>query len=728
MKNFLVIIAILFVFTNAALAQTAGGKITGTVTFAGDKSVIHGASVIISELKRTVNSDDDGNFTFSNVPPGTYTVHAHLEGFGDESQPVVVTAGKTATVALELSLAGIKEQVTVTASGSEQLTFEAIESVSSVDSSEISSRASAGLGDVLNNEAGVSKRSSGPGTSRPVIRGFDGDRVKVTTDGVSGGSLASQSGDHAEPVDIFAAQRIEVVKGPATLLYGSNAIGGVVNAISGHDEGVHPGLHGYFSTVGETNSRQGAASVGVEYGIRNWMLWGNASGQRTGDYSAGGDFGKVVNSFTRNAAGSIGGGYFGPKAFITANFNYYQSRYGIPLDFREEDPELRSIRLWRNDVKFTFGYNDARTFISGMKFTVDLSSYRHQELEGPDVGTTFRNNVGSIRGMFEQKKAGRLSGRFGFETYHRYFSTNGLETLIDGPVKQDNFSVFGLEELKWERVSLQFGGRVENNRYDPNNPDLLNRGFTGFSGAIGSRFDLWKGGAFVANYSHGFRAPALDELYNHGPHDGSLLFEVGDQNLKPEISDGIDLSLRQQNKLIRAEANFYYYHFKDFVFLAPTDEIDKDSGFFVADYLQANSRFLGTELSLDVTAHKFVNVLFGFDYVNAELTDGTPLPRISPLRGRVGLDVHYKNFSVKPEFVAVGTQDRVFLHETPTAGYGTFNLSGNYVVSRKHYANVFSVNAFNLNNKLYFNHISFIKDISPEIGRGVRASYTIRFF
>lgn len=728
MKNFSVIFAILFLFTYAASGQTAGGRVTGTVVFAGDQSVIHGAAVIISELKRTVNSDDNGNFDFSNVPPGTYRVHAHLEGFGDESQTVVVTAGKTSTLRLELSLAGIKEQVTVTASGSEQLTFEAIESVSTVDASEISSRASAGLGDVLSNEAGVSKRSSGPGTSRPVIRGFDGDRVKVTTDGVSGGSLASQSGDHAEPVDIFAAQRIEVVKGPATLLYGSNAIGGVVNAISGHDEGVHPGLHGYFSTVGETNSRQGATSVGVEYGIRNWMLWGNASGQRTGDYTAGGDFGKVVNTFTRNAAGSLGGGYFGPKAFFTANFNYYQSRYGIPLDFREEDPELRSIRLWRNDVKFTFGYNDARTFVSGVKFTVDLSSYRHQELAGPDVGTTFRNNVGSVRGMFEQKKAGRLTGRFGFETYHRYFATNGLETLIDGPVKQNNFSAFALEELKWERVSLQFGGRIENNRYDPNNSNLLDRSFTGFSGAVGSRFDLWKGGAFVANYSHGFRAPALDELYNNGPHDGSLLFEVGNQNLKPEISDGIDLSLRQQNKRIRAEANFYYYHFKNFVFLAPTDEVDKDSGFFVADYLQADSRFMGTELSLDVTANKFVNVLFGFDYVNAELTDGTPLPRISPLRGRIGLDVHYKNFSVKPEFVAIGAQDRVFLHETPTAGYGTFNVTGNYVVSRKHYANIFSVNAFNLNNKLYFNHISFIKDISPEIGRGVRASYTIRFF
>ena len=727
MKGFALTSVFFFLFTASAMAQTTG-KITGSVIFEGDKSVIHGASVLIAELKRSVNSDDEGNFVFTNIPPGNYTLHAHLEGFGDESKPITVTAGGTTNVTLELSLSGIKEQVTVTASGSEQLTFEAIESVSSVDSSEIASRASAGLGDVLDNEAGVAKRSSGPGTSRPVIRGFDGDRVKVAADGVSVGSLASQSGDHAEPVDIFGAQRIEVVKGPATLLYGSNAIGGVVNTISGHDEGVHPGLHGYFTTIGATNSNQGAASVGLEYGVRQWMLWGNASGQRSGDYTAGGDFGKVVNSFTRTAAGTVGGGYFGTKAFFTTNFNYYQSRYGIPLDFREEDPELRSLRLWRNDVKFTFGYNDPTLFVAGIKFTVDISNYRHQELEGSEVGTTFRNNVGSVRGVFEQKKAGRLTGRFGFETYHRYFATVGNETLIDGPVKQDNFSVFGLEELKWERFSLQFGGRVENNRYNPLNIDLLDRNFTGFSGAIGSRFDLWKGGAFVANYSHGFRAPALDELYNNGPHDGSLLFEVGNETLKPEVSDGVDLSLRQQNKLIRAEANFYYYHFKNFVFLAPTDEIDKDSGFFIADYLQANSRFLGTELSLDVTANKYLNVLFGFDYVNAELTDGTPLPRISPMRGRIGLDFHYKNFSVKPEFVAVGDQDRVFINETPTAGYGTFNVSGNYVISRKHYANIFSVNAFNLNNRLYYNHISFIKDISPEIGRGVRLSYTLRFF
>jgi iron complex outermembrane receptor protein len=216
-----------------------------------------------------------------------------------------------------MQLSGIKEQVTVTASGSEQTTFEAIATVTTLGSNDITTRASVGLGEVLDNESGVSKRSAGPGSSRPVIRGFDGDRVKIAADGISAGSLAAQSGDHSEPIDTLSLERIEVVKGPATLLYGSNAIGGVVNAISGHDEGSHPGVRGYFSTIGGSNSSQAAVSGGLEFGLRNWGFWGNGSGQRTSDYSAGGDFGEVQNTFTRNATGTGGLGYFAKKDFST---------------------------------------------------------------------------------------------------------------------------------------------------------------------------------------------------------------------------------------------------------------------------------------------------------------------------------------------------------------------------------------------------------------------------
>ena len=712
--------------STAVFAQ--GGTIQGKVTYGGDGSAMHGASVQIVELKRSVVTDDAGEYKFTGIPVGTYKLEAHQEGFGDVTKKVVVSAATGTTIDFELEIAGLTEQVTVTSAGTEQSVFESIASVNTLSTTEILSRASTGLGDVLNNESGVSKRSAGPGASRPVIRGFDGDRVKVASDGVSVGSLAAQSGDHSEPIDTLAAERIEVVKGPATLLYGSNAIGGVVNAISGHDEDAHPGLRGYLSTIGGTNNAQGAVSAGVEYGVKKWMFWLNGSGQRTGDYTAGGDFGKVQNTFTRNAAATAGFGYYAGKAFFNVNTNFYQSRYGIPLDTREEDPELRSLRVWRNDVKFNFGYNDPNLFVTSMKFTFDASNYRHQEIADGEVGTTFRNRVYSFRGMFDHKKYGSLTGRFGFEGFHRNYSTNGDEVLIAGPVKQDSFSVFGLEELKFERVTLQFGARVENNRYNPVNPDLLDRDFTGFSGAIGARVDLWKGGAFVANYSRGYRAPALEELYNHGPHDGTLAFEIGNPNLKAETNNGIDLSIRQQNKRIKAEANFYYYAFKDFVFLAPTGLTDDDSGFDIAEYLQGDSRFTGTELSLDYTVNRYLNVLTGFDYVNAELSDGRPLPRIAPMRGRVGLDFHYKAFSVRPEFVAVGDQDRVFTNETRTPGYGTFNIGGNYVISSKHAAHIFSVNAYNLNNKLYYNHISFIKDISPEIGRGVRFGYTVRFF
>jgi iron complex outermembrane recepter protein len=727
MNKIIAFVAIL-VFTGlSAFAQTTGA-ISGKVVFGGDKSPLHDVSVKINELNKTAFTDATGNFTFTNIPPGKYTLTAHQEGFANSTTPVTVAAGTPAVANFEMVIRGVNEEVTVSGSGTAESTFESIATVSTLDSTQITARAAVGLGDVLENEPGIAKRSGGAGNTRPVIRGFDGDRVMVSSDGVSVGSLAAQSGDHSEPVDALAVERIEVVKGPATLLYGSNAIGGVVNAISGHDEGAHPGLRGYFSAIGGTNNAQGGISAGVEYGVKNWTFWGNTSAQRTGNYKAGGDFGEVFNTYTRNATAGGGFSYFGKKAFFTTSYSYYQNRYGIPLDFREEEPENRSIRMHRNDLKFSFGLKDLNTFITDAKFTIDVSRYQHQEVAEDVVGTTFRNNVNSFRGMFEQKKIGVFSGRFGFNGFHRGFSTVGLETLIDGPVRQNSFAVFGLEEFKFESASLQFGGRIENNRYDPVNPDLPDRNFTGFSGAAGARFDLWKGGAFVANFSHGFRAPALEELYNSGPHDGTLLFEIGNSALRPEVSNGIDLSLRHQTEKVKAEANFYYYKFKNFVFLDPTNEIDEDSGFPFAFYLQGDSRFIGTELSLDVAAHKYVNVLAGLDYVNAELTDGRPLPRIPPLRGRIGLDVHYNNFSIRPEFVAVNRQDRVFNDEAPTAGYGTVNVNGTYTISKQHVAHIFSVNAFNLNNKLYFNHISFIKDISPEIGRGVRFSYTVRFF
>jgi iron complex outermembrane receptor protein len=285
--------------------------------------------------------------------------------------------------------------------------------------------------------------------------------------------------------------------------------------------------------------------------------------------------------------------------------------------------------------------------------------------------------------------------------------------------------VFGLQVLDFEKVKFQFGGRVEHNRY--NADGLTDRSFTGFSGAAGVRVPLWKNGAFVANYTHSYRAPALEELYNFGPHLGNLAFEIGNTNLTRERNDGIDFSVRHSSERVRAEANVFYYNIQDFVFLAPTGAFE--DGLIEAEYVQADSRFVGTEMRVDFAAHRNLWVNLGFDAVDAQLKEtGTPLPRIPPMRGRIGFDARFRGFSVRPEAVFAKDQNELFPTETRTPGYAVFNVISSYTMARPHYAHIFAVNAFNLGDKLYRNHLSFIKDLAPEIGRGVRFIYTIRYF
>ena len=294
--------------------------------------------------------------------------------------------------------------------------------------------------------------------------------------------------------------------------------------------------------------------------------------------------------------------------------------------------------------------------------------------------------------------------------------------------------MFALETIDFERASLQFGGRLETNRYSPETTVqrgvLPPRNFTGFSGAVGLRVPTWTGGAFVTNFTHSYRAPALEELYNEGPHPGNLAFEVGNPDLNRELSNGIDFGLRHSSKRIRFEANGYYYRIRDFIFLAPTGLTDPGSGLIIADYDQGNARFAGTEIKLDAQLHPRVWLNLGTDYVNAELAGtGEPLPRIPPWRGTAGLELHLvKGLILNPEVVMTNRQDRVFSTETPTAGYAVFNLSGSYLFARQHRAHIITFNVFNLGDRLYRNHLSFIKEFAPEMGRGVRVTYTLRFF
>ena len=718
-------------FSLHALAQTsttaATGTLRGTVTLGGTGKPIHNALITILQLKRTVDTDDEGKYEIQGVPPGRYDIVAHLDRVPDIVRTTDLTTGEN-TVDFQFELTGVREEVTVTATGSEQAVSSSIQSVEVLGSIELAKKSPVSLGEALDGELGIAKRSFGPGTARPVIRGFDNDRVLVLQDGNRIGGLGFQSGDHAEPVDILTVERVEIVKGPASLLYGSNAIGGVVNTISGHDS-PHKGLNCYLTGIGSTNGPQGGGSGGIEYGTNRFLTWANVGGQSSGDYDT--PIGKVENSFSREASASAGFGYYPKKGFFSVNYNFNKRRYGIPFDPNDDEAEILELNPRRHSIEFRGGFRENKSFISAGTFSLNYNNYEHTEIESRtgETGTSFKNNSFLYQGMFDQKKIGRYSGRFGFWGMHRDFEAIGEEALAP-PTIQNAFAVFGLQAIDWERVSLQFGARLETNRYTPEPTDargiLPNRNFTGLSGAVGVRVNTWKNGAFVANYSHSYRAPALEELYNLGPHAGNLAFEIGDPNLKHELGDGLDFGVRHSSKRLRFEANGFYYNIRDFIFLAPTGGIE--DGLTVAEYAQDTARYTGTEARFDAALHPALWLNLGLDYVNAELTsDGTPLPRIPPLRGRVGLEFRHKGLLLNPELVMADHQDRIFPTETKTAGYAVFNLSGSYLFAQQHAAHIISFNFFNVGDTLYRNHLSFIKDFAPEMGRGFRVTYTLRF-
>ncbi|MDA1236739.1 MAG: TonB-dependent receptor [Acidobacteria bacterium] len=764
--------AVLLCGSLAAVSSPAQstGRLEGHVYLRDSSQPLGGAEVLIVELNRETISAADGSYAIENVPPGIYQTLAHVNSvITEEAQAIQITAGQTTSIDFTLDLQALRHEITVTAEGKQLTAFESFQSVDSLDSFDLAENANVSLGESLSNRvgSGIAKRSFGPGSSRPIIRGFDGDRVLVMQDGMRVGSLASQSGDHGEPLNLAQVDRLEVVKGPATLLYGSNAMGGTINAVSRHHSvhtHAHDGLRGYASTSAGTTANLGAANAGFEYGVKNWMIWGSGGGVRTGDYDT--PLGEIFNSRARQFNGSGGFGYYGAQQFFSAEVQVDDGSNGVPLaaqlhgghdeegeehegedheeegeehegeDHEEEELERVFLNSLRRSYHASWGMRNLAGAIDNFIVKLRYIDWEHQEMEvfetgEQEVGTSFNQEQLIYRLAFEQKARGPWTGRFGIWGLDRAYDVAGEEALSPA-VDQTAFAAFALEEFEFEHFKLQAGARLETNRYEPlRSIDGINydpRRFTGLSASAGLHADLWKDAAFVASYARSYRAPALEELYNLGPHVGNLAFEVGNPLLKAETGNGVDLSIRQDSTKVRGELNFFYYDFTNFVFPFATGEVE--DGLRVVEFTQRNARFYGAESGIHFALRPNLWLDLGADYVNAKETDqGTFLPRIPPLRGSVGFDWHHGDLSVKPRLILAKRQNLTYTDETETPGYALLDLTASYTFAKtNNLAHQFSVNVFNIGDALYRNHSSFIKDLAPEIGRGVKFTYVVRVF
>jgi iron complex outermembrane recepter protein len=704
--------------------------IHGTVLVAGSDKTLPGVVVSIVETNQTATADVQGNFVITDIAPGLYTLRADAASFKTATQQIHVETGKVLTVQLEMALSPISENLVVTAGPSYQETLKTYQSTSSLSDVDLQEHLSGTLGETLKELPGVNMRDFGPGATRPVIRGFDGDRVLILQDGARTSDLSNQSGDHAVPIDPATVDKIEVIRGPATLLYGSNAIGGVVNAVSSDEtqDTPQPGVDGNVRLEAGSNNKELAGNAHLDAGIGNWIFHFSGGGRNTEDYNSG--EGEVLNSQSRTGTTKVGATYVAERFHLGASYGYDNLLYGIPLESQNSD-DVITLALRRHAFKFDGTVKDLGIF-QGLRFNGTVVSYAHDERNHGDVDTTFTNKTLESRVLLDQKSYDKLTGTIGFWALHGTTSALGEEILAPDTT-QNTVSGFAFEELALGQNKVQFGARLEHTDYNPEplsgRDPFPDRTFTGFSASTGIVHSFTSDTVVSANYALAYRAPGIEELYNHGPHDGTLAFEVGNPNLKRELGNNIDASIRHQSNRLQGEFDVFYARLQDFVFLAPTGEVDENSGFPIANYSQENARFTGYEASLNVSVTKSVWLKFGSDYVNAQLIDtDTPVPRIPPLRNRVGIEWHRSGLSVEPEFIVVSKQDRVFTNETETPGYHVFNFRGAYSWNTAHYTHTITAALTNATNEFYINHISFIKDRAPEQGRSFKLTYAFNFF
>jgi iron complex outermembrane recepter protein len=743
-RAFAALVCVLLLHDNAA-AQS-GVSLSGRLLSSVTGEAVAGATVVLEELTRETVSGPDGTFTFDAVPPGAYHLRVRAAGYSSRRTEVdVERAAARVDVQVDPEL-HFQEVVSVSPGSRSQ--FESYQPTTVLAGQELTKQLEMSLGATLEHQPSVTVRSFGPAPARPVIRGLDGDRVLILQDGQRTGDLSSQSGDHGVVVNPASAQRIEVVRGPATLLYGANAIGGLVNVITDEIPTTpERGVRGNVLVDLGTAADQGGGAGDLHVGNGTFALHLGGGGQRTGDVRT--PAGRVDNSQSRSGFGNVGLAWTGDRGYFGGSYGYDDTRYGIPV---VEDGTLQ-LTPRRHALTARAGAERLTGAFDALRATVAHRRYTHEELEGDEVGTEFRNDTTEVELMASHAAVGRLKGSAGGWVLDRSFDARGEEALAPA-IDQRGFALFLYEELTWPHVTVQFGGRVDHTRFEPVAEER--RTFTNPSFSAGALFrpaaadDALTVALSVARAA---RTPALEELFFFGEHHGNFAFEVGNPDLASEKALGLDVSLRWRSSRVSGEVTVFRNDISDYIFRRPLteeefeareetfedrfpgrdvhhhhEEGEEELGFQLIEFVGADAVLQGVEAHADVQISPTLVGEVGFDVVRGTLkTSNDPLPRMPPARLRAGLRYQRNAFQAGGEVVRAAAQRRVFEAETPTGAYTLLRLFGAYSFEGGGVLNTITARLDNATNELYRNHLSLIKEVVPEMGRNFKVLYGIAF-
>ena len=631
---------------------------------------------------------------------------------------------------------------------------DAFASVTVTTASEFEAKQGQTIADTLAKKPGINASTFAPGASRPIVRGLDNYRVRVQENGIGTHDVSALSEDHAVPVDPYAAGQVEVIRGPAALRYGSQAIGGIVSVENDRIPSFVP--QGQFSgaILGGWNSvdqgREGAFRA--TSAANGFAIHADGFKRQSEDYAT--PRGTVLNSFVDSAGGAGGFSLIGDNGFIGAVFARVDSLYGIP-------GEEARIDLGQDKLLSRGEWRVRDSGIDAVRFWFGSSDYVHEEVVGEDVGSRFTNREQEGRAELQHQPGGSVFGEWngavGIQWAHREIEAKSFEgaSLLE-PAATASIAAFLYEELAVSgRLRLQLAGRIERTNVDgaglvdfsdPLNPLRFSgeKSFTPFGLSAGLLYDLWSGSVMRLTGQYVERAPDAAELFSQGLHEATGTFEIGNPDISTEKATTAEIGLKKTAGSLRFDASAYYTHYDGFIAKILTgtgcgdtldtcgieDELDQ------LVFQQRDASFYGMEILAQYDVSPVFKGVWGleaqYDFVHAQFEEGGNLPRIPP--HRVGGGLYYRDavWLARLGVLHAFEQDRIAENETPTDGYTLVTAELSYTMKEELSDGIASeftlgIKGENLADDDVRNHASFKKDDVLQPGASVRVFGRIKF-
>ncbi len=658
------------------------------------------------------------------------------------------------------------DDVYITSSGIKQYTSESAKPVTVLSGEELQTKMGTTIGDTLKNELGITSQSFGPGVGTPVIRGQSGPRVRVLQNSVGNNDVSSLSPDHANGVNPISAERIEVLRGPSTLLYGNGAIGGIINVIDNRiPEQVPDKLLGgavaqrYDSASDLTSSAlkldggkdKFAFHLDGFYNDQNNTHIGgqqiDESAARATDPTLEGTpvlnnpNGVIPNSNARSRGGSAGASVIGDIGLVGAAINNLENNYGIPPNGTGGDP----VRVQMNQTKYDFKgqLNKPFALSKELRLKFGYTDYKHVELNNGEVATTFLNKTYESRLELEHQPLGIVKGVMGFQSVNSDFSALGAEALVPQS-KIDSYGLFAVESFKIKDITYELGLRGEWQGISPETT-YSSVSYVPLSGSVSALWDITKQHQLSLGVTQSQRAPQIQELFSNGVHEATMSYEKGDVNLQKEISYNLDLGYKFNTSWMTSELNLFNNWVNDYIYqqqdyrvfnedLEDFQLICSDPGAClpVLQSAQANAVFRGFEAktlfplmqnhygAIDLT-------LFG-DYTRGTFDQGGNVPRMPPLRYGFELSYEKNDITTQARLTRGEAQNDAGENQSNTPGYLLLNLGAQYQLATFHQSEVqLFATGKNMLNENIRNSTSYLRNFAPDPGRsaeiGIRISY-----